>query len=374
MKTTIFIVFVVVVFGLYRPNHRSVTNTTTDIIKTNSFSPSIIPSVPTGKKNESILAHAKEYYNAQHLHIEQPSDKHRYKNLQLYPVYASSSFIYHHRALGPYLTLKEGLSQQKLIITELSTPGIVAVDTTYIFDEHASVNNLFIENISSDTIIVLGGEVIQGGKQDRMIAQDFLVPPHSGKVDIAVYCVEHGRWDGTVSLHFDVTVGFAPNSVREATVIDEEEVVQEVPPSQQAAVWKEVAELQEEAKIPSSTSALVEVMEDDNIRNMIQPYQDFFNSIRWSSRVIGVIAIWGDEIVGCDLFAQHDLFIKYYPDLVRSYCDQVYMNRDEEVLTYKEVRSFFTENFKNEAALGKRLCKNGTQLKHKNERLHIAAY
>jgi hypothetical protein len=373
MKATIIISFVVVVLGLNWPKQQPIANTTTDIISTDSFSPRLL-TASAGMKKQNLPSHTTGYYTSQHLHIERPADKHRYKNLQLYPVYASSSFINHHRALGPYLTLKEGLTQQKLIITELSAPDILHADTTCMIDENASVNNLFIENISSDTILVLGGEVIQGGKQDRMIAQDFLVPPHSGKVDIAVYCVEHGRWDEPLLLQFNVTVGFAPNSVREATVIDEEEVVHEMPPSQQSEVWKEVAELQEDAKMVSPTSALAEVMDDDNIRNVIQPYQDFFTSVPWSAQVIGVVAVMGDEIVGCDLFAQHNLFMKYYPDLVRSYCDRPNRDSKTEVLSYKEVRSFFTEVFKSEASLDRRLNERGTQLKHKNERLHMAVY
>lgn len=368
MKTTIIIAFVVVVLGLYWPTLRPVANTTTDIIRSNSFTSSAILPPAAGKKKQTL------FYSTRHLHIEQLADKYRFKNLQLYPVYASPSFIDHHRALGPYFTLKEGLAQQKLIITELSAPDSQHADTTDFIEEYASVNNLLIENISSDTIIVLGGEVIQGGKQDRMIARDFLVPPHSGKVDIAVYCVEHGRWAEMEGLHFDITVGFAPTTVREATVITEEEVLQEIPPTQQSEVWKEVAELQEDVKIVSPTGALAEVMDDVKIINVIQPYQDFFTSVSWSAQVVGVVAVLGDEIVGCDLFAQHDLFMKYYPDLVRSYCDQVYRDSEAGVLSFKEVSSFFTEVFKNEVSLDKRLSEKGTQLKHKNERLHVAAY
>ncbi len=221
---------------------------------------------------------------------------------------------------------------------------------------------------------MLGGEVIQGGKQDRMIARDFLVIPNSGKVDIAVYCVEHGRWTDSLNLQFDVTVGFAPTTVREAifiTVPDEEEL-REVPPTQQAEVWKQVAELQEDLKVVSPTDALVEAMEDTKISTVIQPYQDFFNSVQWPVNVVGVVAVLNNEIVGCDIFAQHDLFMKYYPDLVPSYSDHVYRAGEKELLSYKEVRSFFMKTFNNDASLAKHLSEKGTQLMHKNKRLHLA--
>src|SRR5262249_12767806 len=34
------------------------------------------------------------------------------------------------------------------------------------------------------------------GRQDRVLALDLIVPPKSGKIQIASFCVEHGRWSG----------------------------------------------------------------------------------------------------------------------------------------------------------------------------------
>ncbi len=130
-------------------------------------------------------------YNQHHLSLENDNDL-RCDNLQLYPVYASSAFIKYHKNLGPYLSLEEALAQEKILITEFSEAASQAPDPTgrnteQLIIDGARVNTLFVENISADTIIILGGELIRGGKQDRMIAQDFMLPPHSGKVDVGVY-------------------------------------------------------------------------------------------------------------------------------------------------------------------------------------------
>ena len=53
------------------------------------------------------------------------------------------------------------------------------------------VNKLFVENNSQDTIILLAGEVVKGGKQDRTLATDLILPPGKGKKDIDVFCVEY---------------------------------------------------------------------------------------------------------------------------------------------------------------------------------------
>jgi len=55
------------------------------------------------------------------------------------------------------------------------------------------VNQLVIENKGEKAILVLAGTIVKGGKQDRQIAQDFIIPP--GKtMPVAAFCIEHGRW------------------------------------------------------------------------------------------------------------------------------------------------------------------------------------
>jgi hypothetical protein len=41
---------------------------------------------------------------------------------------------------------------------------------------------------------LLAGEIVTGGKQDRIIGKDRLVPAESDPVDLSVFCVEPGRW------------------------------------------------------------------------------------------------------------------------------------------------------------------------------------
>src|SRR5688572_6030382 len=107
-------------------------------------------------------------YNAQNLKLESATNVNQYQfeNLQLYPIRANQTFIVQHQNLGNYITLEDALEKKKVEITEFSG---------------GSVNTLYIENISSDTVMILSGEVVQGGKQDRVIAQDFILPPKSGK-------------------------------------------------------------------------------------------------------------------------------------------------------------------------------------------------
>src|SRR5688572_4950900 len=164
-------------------------------------------------------------YNEKNLSLETvaQASKYRYGNLQLYPIRANSIFVTQHKNVGNYLTLKEAIEKRKIAITEVGSGR-----------SDGTVNTLFIENVSRDTIMVLGGEVVQGGKQDRMIAQDFLLYPGSGKKDVSVFCVEHGRWQPKeTGKSFDKYYSISSNEVRKAGAVKKD----------QQEVWDKVSEV-----------------------------------------------------------------------------------------------------------------------------------
>src|SRR5205823_6905971 len=78
----------------------------------------------------------------------------------------------------PFLTLQEALDQKKAVVNETS-----------------NVNQLTVENVAGDVeIFLMTGDIVKGGKQDRAIAFDMIIPPKSGAIPIGSFCVEHGRW------------------------------------------------------------------------------------------------------------------------------------------------------------------------------------
>src|ERR671918_2585351 len=89
-------------------------------------------------------------------------------------------FLIHGKEQMPgkdFLTLQEALAQKKVIVYETK-----------------NVNELAIRNLSSQDVYVQAGDMVRGGEQDRMISVDFIVPPKSGRMPIAAFCVESGRW------------------------------------------------------------------------------------------------------------------------------------------------------------------------------------
>jgi hypothetical protein len=99
------------------------------------------------------------------------SGPHSYENLAVYFVHGAS-------APGPVpLTLQEAVAR-----------GAVQVIET------GRVNELQIENTGSEQVFVQAGDIVKGGKQDRVLTVSFLLPAKSGRLPIASFCVEQGRW------------------------------------------------------------------------------------------------------------------------------------------------------------------------------------
>lgn len=87
-------------------------------------------------------------------------------------------FVHGPSKAGPVpLTLQEALTQ-----------GAVRVSET------GNVNTLAIENFGEQAVFVQAGDVVKGGRQDRTLTISLLLPPKSGRIPIASFCVEHGRW------------------------------------------------------------------------------------------------------------------------------------------------------------------------------------
>jgi hypothetical protein len=101
------------------------------------------------------------------------SGPHVHDNLAVYFVHGPS-------AGGPVpLTLAEALARGKVQVIETG-----------------QVNELKIQNTGDEEVFIQAGDMVKGGRQDRVLVVSLLLPPRSGVVPIASFCVEAGRWSG----------------------------------------------------------------------------------------------------------------------------------------------------------------------------------
>lgn len=235
-----------------------------------------------------------------------------YENLRLYPIYAKESFTNVNKNIGKYTPLNEALVKQKIKITETS-------DNASSRDASPSVNTLFIQNTSNDTIYIMGGEVVKGGKQDRVIAQDVILPPKSKKVDLNVYCVEHGRWvhNSGASNEFNSTTGVVSTGVRKMAEIEKD----------QSQVWDKVREVNVKNNTETSTGTYTALEKSKDYAEKVGKYVSYFKSqLSNEKNVIGFVAASGDKVIGCDMFATSILFNQQVDNLLKSYATEAITN------------------------------------------------
>ena len=169
-------------------------------------------------------------FDASDLRVHDPI---RQGNLTIFPVSNGSL-----ADTSLYLTLDEGLAAGMVKVGEL---GALRGSMERPLGRRpqrrrhrARVNELAIQNLSKRPLLLLAGEVVHGGKQDRVVARDRIVPPHSEPIPLGVFCVEPGRWHG-LSAQFAASKAMAHPKLR-----------QEVTEARdQRKVWNEVAKSRE---------------------------------------------------------------------------------------------------------------------------------
>ncbi len=308
-----------------------------------------------------FAAHAQ--YNSANLSMpaDETQGKYTWKNMRIYPVFAKESFVNANANVGKYTTLSEALKQKKVQITEAK--------------EGEEVNKLFAENTSGDTVIIIGGEVISGGKQDRMIASDVILPPRSGKVDLSVFCVEHGRWTyrgartsnegANESKAFRLSYSVGSTKMRKAASVNKN----------QAEVWDKVSEITTVHDAASPTGAYTALSQDSTYQNNLKGYRTFFKPILAANpAIIGMVVVTGDSVLGCDLFATHNLLMQHADNIISSYATEVMTSGAKVTITNAKVQSYINNLLADEKKQEKLIKDNGTMLKENNNKLHIAIY
>ena len=130
-----------------------------------------------------------------------------------------------------FLTLDEGVRSGEVVVSEAgSVRPLIRGRERYIPSDGAEVNRLVLVNNSDRPLILLAGEIVTGGKQDRVVGKDRIVPPKSDPIDLAVFCVEPGRWVAAKSEFGSFHSQMAQPSVRRSAMADKD----------QQKVWAEV--------------------------------------------------------------------------------------------------------------------------------------
>ena len=294
----------------------------------------------------------------------------RHGNLTVFPVVASKSY-----PTGEFLTLDEGLRSGDVIVTEAgSVQGLIrrhpAPPVRY---DRAQVNRLVLVNNSKRPLLLLAGEIVSGGKQDRVIGKDRIVPPESDPVDLSVFCVEPGRWVAT-SEHFGASEamygaaagGPTPHAPAPMAMMAQPSVrAKAMGDKDQNEVWAEVKKQREAvsetvevagaaptvAAEISRTTSYAKVNENEEVRKQVdavarpieQNYQSLIRQLH-DRNAVGVVVAVNGRIIWADVFASTDLLEKYWPKLVRSYASEAVVTRAKDAEVGVSRAQAFLEN------------------------------
>jgi hypothetical protein len=249
-----------------------------------------------------------------------------------------------------FITLDEGIRSGDVVVTEVGNlHSTMRRRPPYQVRPYsgAEVNRLVLVNNSKHPLILLAGEVVTGGKQDRVVGKDRIVPAESDPVDLSVFCVEHGRWTET-SAKFDThaSVMLQP-SVRMKAMAekDQQKVWDEVGKSRTAMASKAAAaappvsggsgggagggaysvQMNELSSTTSYAKARELGVVKQQVDSIVEPMQKSYESVIQQLRnqnAVGVVVAVKGHIVWADMFASSALLAKYWPKLLDSYATE----------------------------------------------------
>ncbi len=264
-------------------------------------------------------------------------------NLLLFPVVRGDG-----KATGetPFITLDEGFKSGDVEVTEAGkAQGLVRPRGGNSSDSNRGdeVNTLVLVNRSKRPLLLLAGEIVTGGKQDRIIAKDRIVPAEADPIDLSVFCIEPGRWTESSST-FHASAKSSMSSFMVQPQVRERAMVEQ----DQQEVWNSVhgaiSQMEVAAAPPASgvgaggighgtpvprelgTTSYAKAMQDEAVSQKVdeaaapvmQAREQVLTKLR-ADHAVGVVVAVRGEIIWADLFANTDLLSRYWTKLVRSY-------------------------------------------------------
>jgi hypothetical protein len=256
-----------------------------------------------------------------------------HENLSIFLIHSARNATGH-----KLLTLQEAMDQKKAVVYETG-----------------EVNELSIENQSSEDVYIQAGDIVKGGRQDRVLNTDFILPAHSGKLPISSFCVEQGRWSKRGNEAADQFASsnalVAGKSLKMAVVAEKD----------QGQVWSKVA--QERQSLDMATVASAPPASNGSgsgggvgsggagggvvggvpVRSVAQPamvnastsmqialeskavvdatggyLRDLEKIVNGQNDVVGYAYAINGKLNSADSYASHELFLKMWPKLLRA--------------------------------------------------------
>ena len=219
-----------------------------------------------------------------------------YRNLALFPLRLTEGPTLR----GSWLTMDAALDRGLLTVTEMPNGGRVPV---------VKVMN----QSRDDTIFLMSGEVLSGGKQSRTVRQDVILAPGQG-IQLDVFCVEGRRWEGKPELAAGKAL--LPQSIQ----------LELRHGADQQRIWKEVERTNRALGADNATNSLELAINDEQVQNrLVDVRKKFLPEIPGDT--VGFLFVDGGRPVGAEFFGREDIAKAMFPKLLDSYAVDVILQR-----------------------------------------------
>jgi hypothetical protein len=188
--------------------------------------------------------------------------------------------------------------------------------------ETSDVNELMVENLSNELdVFIQSGDIVKGGKQDRILAVSIIIPARSGRVSIDAFCVESGRWEKRKN---EDSSQFSSSNER---IVSKELKLAANNARSQSEVWSKVSEAQKRlsdsvggniAADESRTSLQLSLENGRVAANADEYIRNLSNVIAGQTDVIGYAFAVNGQINSADVYVSNALFKKLWPKMLKA--------------------------------------------------------
>jgi hypothetical protein len=276
-----------------------------------------------------------------------------FRNLRLIPIRARASFFdtTANRGLTDLtnaLTLREAMATGRVRITDFG---------------FGTVNSLSFENLSNRPILLLSGEVVTGGRQDRVIARDLILQPRTGEQRVDVFCVEAGRWADYKEFTY-----YHEASMHLRKIVDRD--------ANQSKVWKEIKEENDRDNVSTGTQAYTA---HSNNRQYVQTENEYLTATILDKfvnpdNIVGIVGITGGVVMGCDIFVSPEIFRREYNTAVFAYIDEALTFGMPISIAPIQIKNYLDQLLTNEVMQQRFLDQNGKIYRENGKVYHITTY
>jgi hypothetical protein len=274
-----------------------------------------------------------------------------FKNLKIIPVRKKGGGG-EPRPGGEMVPLALALNKGFVTVTERGTTAL------------ENVHWLRFNTHGNTPVYIAGGEIISGGRQDRMIVRDTILQPMDKDQYVPVMCVEEGRWSEK-----EKKFGYGNfANARLRKVLDSTH--------SQVMIWRDIDQQLQDGKFKNNSLAYLSRFQDKKYVQASDEYFKFFRDrfARTDSNVVGFVALTGDKIIGSDVFDGTDLFYPQLDPLLHGYIDEAMEAGAPVTLRDPPVKRYMDQLLKDEASQEAFVKDKGKIFKVGSHVIHVNTY